>query len=201
MKKVTDYYAKLAKKMGYPARSVFKLEEIQNKYHIIKKEDAILDIGAFPGSWSLYMLKKLHVKGKIVGIDLKNTGGLKKYSNYTYIQGDITEEKTINLLKNYGPFNVIISDAAPSTSGNKDLDSLRSLELVRAVVNLAYKALKEGGNLLIKLFMSEDASNYLVKTRELFLKTKNFKPKSSRSESREIFFIGFNFKRLNKKNT
>lgn len=200
MKKVTDYYAKLAKKMGYPARSVYKLEEIQNKYHIIKKTDTVLDIGASPGSWSLYLLRKLKIKSRIVGIDLvKNTKKLEKYSNYTFLLGNIIKKELRDALKSYGPFDVIISDAAPSTSGNKDLDSLKSLEIADAVATLASDVLKEKGNLVIKVFMSEEINNYLKKLKKMFLKARNFKPKSSRSESREIFFIGMEFKTLNKK--
>ena len=113
--------------------------------------------------------------------------------------GNIIKKELRDALKSYGPFDVIISDAAPSTSGNKDLDSLKSLEIADAVATLASDVLKEKGNLLIKVFMSEEINNYLKKLKKMFLKARNFKPKSSRSESREFFFVGIEFKTLNKK--
>ncbi|NOY07975.1 MAG: RlmE family RNA methyltransferase [Spirochaetes bacterium] len=202
MKQVEDYYAKLSKKLKYPARSVFKLKEIQEKYHILKRDNTVLDIGASPGSWSLYLLRELKIKGHITGVDLAEIPiDLEKYGNYTFLSGDILRENTIKTLRNSGPFDVILSDAAPSTSGNRGIDACRSLEIARSVFGLALGTLKKGGNLVIKVFQSEDVNDFLKNIRKMFFEAKTFKPKSSRNESREIFFVGIKFKPSNKKNT
>ncbi len=191
MKRKKDFYSKQADKEGYPARSVYKLKEIQERYGIVRKTNRILDIGSSPGSWSLYVLRELKVRGEVVGVDIKGmkTEGF-AFSNFRFIQADIMEEDIFEKLKSYSPFDVILSDVAPSTSGNRDVDAYRSAELVRRVLEIAEMVLLIGGNIVVKIFQSNELHDIIKKMREKFDFAKSFKPAASRSESYEVFIVG-----------
>ncbi|MGI6466907.1 MAG: RlmE family RNA methyltransferase [Sphaerochaetaceae bacterium] len=192
-----DYYTLKAQKEGYPARSVYKLEEIQQRHQIIKKGDTVLDIGAAPGSWTLYTHRKL-IKGigTIVAVDLKPLNLSPIPPTIVSFTGDAFSKEIQEKLEKYKPFDAIISDAAPNTTGNKMVDTLRSEALVEQVIEFSKENLKEGGNLVVKLFQGSGEKELLEKLRALFEKAKGFKPKASRSDSYEIFLIG-----LGKKST
>ncbi|MGI6439516.1 MAG: RlmE family RNA methyltransferase [Sphaerochaetaceae bacterium] len=186
-----DHYTLKAKKEGYPARSVYKLEEIQQKNSIIKPGDTILDVGASPGSWSLYTHNKL-IKGKgvIVAVDLKPLELDAIPSTIISYTGDAFSKEIREKLISHGPYDAIISDAAPSTTGNKSVDSSRSEYLAEQVIALAEEHLKSGGNLVVKLFQGGGEQQLIRTLREMFTKAKVLKPKASRSDSFEIFLIG-----------
>ncbi|MFA5513914.1 MAG: RlmE family RNA methyltransferase [Sphaerochaetaceae bacterium] len=190
-----DYYTLKAQKEGYPARSVYKLEEIQQKHNIIKKGDKVLDIGAAPGSWSLYTHRRL-IKGVglIVSVDLKPLALDSVPPTIISLTGDAFSQEISNQIAELGPFDAIISDAAPNTTGNKGIDTLRSESLVEQVILTAEKHLKVGGNLVVKLFQGSGERELLNQVRSLFEKAKAFKPQASRSDSYEIFLIGLSKK-------
>jgi 23S rRNA (uridine2552-2'-O)-methyltransferase len=198
MKYTEDYYARLAREKGYPARSVFKLMEMQEKYRIIRKGDMVLDVGASPGSFSLYILEKLEGTGIVTAVDLNDVSfkKIKPPSNkFRFIRGNIFDEKIVEELANFGPYGLVISDAAPSTTGDRTVDTSRSLDLARQVLIIAGKCLRQGGRCVIKIFQGGDEKEISDAMKLLFDSVKIFKPKASKKASIEIYFLGFDFKR------
>jgi len=184
-----DHYSRKAKKEQFPARSVYKLQEIQKKVNIIKKGDHVLDLGCVPGSWLIYSAELTGDKGRVVGIDLKPVSvNLQSYVE-TYI-GDVfsLDEKLIEVIgKN---FNVVMSDMAPSTTGNKHVDSARSFNLAMEALSIAKNVLISGGSFICKIFHGEDFKNFSDEVKANFQKYKIFKPQSSRKASKEVYVIG-----------
>jgi len=196
--KKPDHWQEKARKEGYPARSVYKLKEIDEKFGLLKPGRAVfrvLDLGAAPGSWSLYVLRKFGAKGFLAAADLSPLSrefdkGLFDGGNFFFIQGDITANETRETLLSKGPYSAIISDAAPGTTGNHTVDSSRSLELAETVTAYAESALSTGGNLAIKVFQGGESGLLLKRMKTLFETAKSFKPQACRGESVETYFIG-----------
>jgi len=186
-----DFYTRKARKEGYPARSVYKLEEIQNHHPIIRPGDTVLDVGAAPGSWTLYTHRQL-IKGvgTIVSVDLNPLGLHPVPPTVVSYTGDAFSAGIREKLVSHGPYDAIISDAAPMTTGNRSVDTSRSEWLAENVVALAEEQLKVHGNLVVKIFQGGAEVEILRRMRMLFRKAKPFKPKASRSDSFEIFLIG-----------
>lgn len=189
-----DYFYYKAKKEKYPARSVYKLEEIDKKYHIIKNGHKVLDLGASPGSWTKYCSAKVGEKGLVVGID-KEKPKLDLPGNTVFIQEDIFK-LDIEKVKELSPqFDVVLSDLAPSTTGTREVDQARSIELVRQAFNIARQVLKENGNFVCKVFQGPDVKNFIDDIRPRFDWIKTAKPMGSRKESFEVYIVGFRFNR------
>lgn len=186
-----DFYSKKAKKEGYFARSIYKLEEIQKKYNLFKKGQKILDIGCAPGSWSQYVLSQIGVNGFLVGIDFKEIKV--SAANAIFIKGDFLKEENQLEIKKYAPFDGIISDMAPDTTGDKYTDNIRSSLLVEEALNFSFKNLKKGGFFIAKIFQGGDEKEIMEKIKKAFVNGRWFKPKSSRSISNEIFIVAWNF--------
>jgi 23S rRNA (uridine2552-2'-O)-methyltransferase len=203
-----DYWSLKAQKEGYPARSVYKLKEMDEKFGLLKKAPsptakaiggAVLDLGAAPGSWSLYVLRKF-ADSKSSGVSLcavdlsplsrQYDKGLFDGDNFHFIQGDITTVETRSAIQKQGPYNLIISDAAPATTGNRSVDTARSLELAEAVLSYAESSLVQGGSLVIKVFQGGDTTEILKRIKEIFKTGKSFKPEACRNESFETYYIG-----------
>ena len=186
-----DFYTLKARKEGYPARSVYKLEEIQQGHRIIKSGDTVLDVGAAPGSWTLYTHREL-IKGNgtIVAVDLNPLGLNPVPLTVISYTGDAFSKEIREKLVSHGPYDAIISDAAPMTTGNRSVDTSRSEWLAEHVLMLAEEHLKVHGNLVIKIFQGGGEVELLKRMRQLFVKAKPFKPKASRSDSFEIFLVG-----------
>jgi 23S rRNA (uridine2552-2'-O)-methyltransferase len=193
--KVKDHYFNKAKDENYLARSIYKLEEIDEKYKILKSGNMVVDFGYHPGSWIQYTSKVIGSSGKVVGIDIreenKKLSGLKNVQVY---QKDIFDISDLKQLGVDGQFDVVLSDMAPNTTGIKSLDQDRSLGLVESVFGLLPKFLRSGGNFVIKVFDSQHAQNYLKDQKRLFNEYYFLKPKSTRTISKEFFVIGKNFK-------
>ena len=187
MRKIKDYYFKKAKQDKYPARSVYKLEEIDNKCRLIKKDIKILDIGCSPGSWSQFMLKKIG-RGSILGIDINNSIRIED-TRFTFMPGNIFDIESARIQKYIQAFDLITSDAAPNTTGDSFIDSQKSLNIVKRVFQIARDTLKPGGSVVAKVFQGEDLKAFVGGLKEDFSRVILFKPKSSRKESREIFLI------------
>ncbi len=183
----------MAQKQGYPARSVYKLQELQQRFRLIKPGTRILDIGASPGSWSQFCLELLKGKGKLVSVDL-STLIIPEKENFTFIQGDLFTREIYEHCLLLGPYDLILSDAAPSTSGNRTVDSQASLEIGTRVLQIASAGLIQGGNLVIKVFQGGDEGSLLQQLRQRFKKTRAFKPQASKKASKETFFLGFSLK-------
>ncbi len=184
-----DHYTRQARKDKYPARSVYKLKEIQEKNRVIRKGDAVLDLGCAPGSWLKYAAELTGPTGRIVGIDLQSVT-IDLPEHVTTLTGDIFE--MLDDLKReagYG-YHVVLSDMAPATTGNKHVDAARSMGLSEAALYAANEVLKPGGRFVCKIFQGPDFKAFTDEVRKRFQKQKIFKPQSSRKSSREIFIIG-----------
>jgi len=193
--KKPDYWQQKARSEGYPARSVYKLMEIDEKFRIFKNCRKALDIGAAPGSWSLYTLRKFGGKNFLTAADLSPLSrefdkGLFDGENFFFIQGDVTTAEVRDTLLAKGPYNLIISDVAPNTTGNHMVDSARSLELAETVFAYAESSLVSGGSLVIKVFQGAGLDTLLKRMKSLFTAAKSFKPEACRGESVETYFIG-----------
>jgi len=191
-----DHYTLKAKKMGYPARSVFKLEEMDQKMALIKPGYNVLDVGASPGSWTLYVLKKLKGRGQICAVDLKDLGLNSSWDNLHFMKGDVFETPTQEFMKDHGPYDILISDAAPSTTGNRTIDSGRSFSLVESIIMLSDSYVKTGGSIVLKIFQGGDEKQLENYLKERFEKVKRLKPKAVRKESFESYLIGMNKKEI-----
>jgi len=192
----TDHYSERAKKERYPARSVYKLKEAQKKYRLIRKGDRVLDLGCSPGSWLLYAAELTGRRGKVLGIDLKpvtiqipSQAETLKVDLLTIDRAWIESEELGNR------FNVVLSDMAPATTGNKAIDAERSYQLCQAALNIARMTLRPGGSFVCKIFQGEEFKKFSDSVRSRFKNYKIFKPQSSRKESKEIFIIGMGFRR------
>lgn len=190
-----DSYTQRAHKEGYPARSVYKLEEIQNTNKIMKPGDKVLDVGAAPGSWTLYVDRKiLKGKGQIVAVDLNPLNLNPIPPTVTAFVGDAFSPEIRAQLTARGPFDAIISDAAPMTTGNRSVDTSRSEWLAEQVVILADEQLKKHGNLVIKIFQGGGQQKILQDLRQKYTKAKTLKPKACRTDSFETYLIGLDKK-------
>jgi 23S rRNA (uridine2552-2'-O)-methyltransferase len=189
-----DHYTERAKKERYPARSVYKLKEAQKKYRLIGKGNRILDLGCSPGSWLLYAAELTGNRGEVLGIDQKavkiSTPAQVKTLTADILTIDgpwIEKEKLANR------FNVVLSDMAPATTGNKAVDAARSYRLCEAALNMAQIVLVPGGSFFCKIFQGEEFKRFSDSVKSRFKMHKIFKPQSSRKESKEIYIIGMNF--------
>lgn len=189
-----DYWSKKAFSEGYPARSVYKLQEINDKFGMIKKNFTILDLGAAPGSWTTFLLRKLDGSGKVVSCDLNPLAKSVKGDNLVFIQGDLNAAEIRKQITENGPYDLVVCDAAPLTTGNKMVDTARSTQLVEMAVWYAQAMLKKGGNFAVKIFQNGSQQEILKKMREIFTSAKGFKPEACRSESYETYLIGINKK-------
>lgn len=196
MAKRLDYYYHKAKDNGYLARSVFKLEEIDNKYHLFTKQKEpffVLDLGCSPGSWLQYTITKLKNEDKVIGIDISKT--VIKNDFLHFINKPIEEVSNEEILKitNNQKINLLLSDMAPKTSGIKILDQENSLELCNIAFNKAKDILKSSGTMVLKIFEGPGVKDFIKEIEKIFKDVKKFKPDSSRKNSYEIFIIAKGF--------
>jgi len=182
-------YTILAQKQGYPARSVYKLKEIDEKYKIIKRGDKVLDLGCAPGSWLLYISEKTGNKGKAVGIDTEDIEIAGK-PNVSFIKKSIFDLKDSDFKEK---FQAVVSDLAPKTSGVKFLDSEKSLEMAEKSFEIAKSFLEPGGNFICKVSENDSSRELFEKVKERFEFAKRFRPKAVSSQSKEFYIIGKGF--------
>jgi 23S rRNA (uridine2552-2'-O)-methyltransferase len=218
-----DFWSMKAQKEGYPARSVYKLMEIDGKFGLLEKNPPgrprILDLGAAPGSWSLYILRRFKPAGQAVSagrpvlagpadvssgageplllaaVDLQDLSrrfdkGLFDRKDFFFIRGDIGSAEIRDAVSGRGPYTALLSDAAPATTGNRGVDSRRSLDMAEQVLAYADSVLAPGGNLVMKVFQGSGAEELFARIRERFVKVRTFKPKACRSDSFETYFLG-----------
>ena len=184
-----DHYTRKAQKDNYPARSVYKLQEIQKKTDVLRKGDRVLDLGCAPGSWTIYAAETVGPGGKVVGVDL-NPVEVSLPANARTITGDLLEPDADVREAMAGPCDVVLSDMAPATTGNKNVDAVRSFVLAESALELAKTVLRPGGALVCKIFQGPDFEEFLNRIKAGFDRHKIYKPQSSRKSSREIFIIG-----------
>jgi len=188
-----DAYYRKSKEEGYRARSAYKLKQINNKFRIIKKGSTVLDIGASPGGWSQVASSIVGPEGRVIAVDKEWMDPLKN-ENFTFIQGDITDESTIdNIIGNVGNIDALISDIAPKTTGIIDIDRSRSAILSMMALDIGKRLLKPKGNFLTKVFQSQESEELFSEMKNCFSYTKRFRPPSTRKRSSEIYLIGKNY--------
>lgn len=187
-----DARTRAAKAQGYPARSVFKLEEIDRRVHLFRKGQRVLDLGAAPGSWSLYASGRVGETGRVLAIDLKPI--LQAFPpNVEVLSGDASGEEAAVSLGRYAPYDVVMSDMAPNTSGNKVRDQARSTDLFLLAVDMAEKFGAPGSAFVGKIFMSGDFPAARKRVESLYTKVQIIRPEGTRRESSEVFVVGTGF--------
>jgi 23S rRNA (uridine2552-2'-O)-methyltransferase len=185
-----DFWSKKAFSEGYPARSVYKLKEMDEKFGLIKKSYRVLDLGAAPGSWTTFVLRALDGNGHVTAIDLSPLSKDVKGSNLSFFQGDLYAANIREAAIKLGPYNLVICDAAPATTGNRTVDTARSTGLVELAIFYAEEMLLPGGNFVVKIFQGGDQQELLKKMRSVFTTARGFKPEACRTESFETYLIG-----------
>ena len=191
-KRVDDHYSRKARQEGFPARSVYKLEEINQKFKLLKPGQAILDLGCAPGSWTLYAAGIVGPKGRVVGVDLNPVDGTFP-PQVTILRADLLTSPQA-LVENDAPFDLILSDMAPKTMGRREVDQARSLELCQMAWVWAERLLKPGGHFIFKIFQSQDGDDFIRTLKPRFNQLSRLKPKATRSESQETFVVGRNYR-------
>lgn len=187
-----DVFTQKAKAAGFTARSVFKLDEIDRRARILRQGQRVLDLGAAPGSWSAYAARKIGRGGQLVAIDLKPiTQGLPEHC--IKLEGDAFDEALLaGPLGEHAPYDVVLSDMAPNTTGNKETDQIRSFDVFMRAVSLAEQLLLPGGAFVGKIFMSGYFPEARDNLRRCFEKVRTIRPEAVRDISYEIFLVGLN---------
>jgi 23S rRNA (uridine2552-2'-O)-methyltransferase len=184
-----DHYSRQAKLERFPARSVYKLKEIQQKHRLINKGDKVLALGCAPGSWLLYAATLTGSSGRVIGID-RLPISISLPPHVKVHSGDVLALDMDRFKELGNDFNSVISDMAPATTGKKNVDAARSFYLCQRALSIAEQCLIPGGSFVCKLFQGEDFERFTAMVKAVFVKQKVFKPKSSRKASREIYIIG-----------
>ena len=182
-----DKYVRQSKLEGYRSRAVYKLKELDEKFKIVKNNLSILDIGSAPGSWTQYLSEKS--KGsKIMSIDLKE---VEKIKDVYHVVGDFLDNKNQKMITDYFPkkIDLVVSDMAVNTTGNKNLDSIQTGELSLTAMHFAIGMLRPKGIFLSKIFMGSTFNEIVENAKKNFKESKIFKPPSSRKDSKESFII------------
>ncbi len=194
IKQNRDQFYKKSKTLGYRSRASFKLIELNAKFKFIKRNTNLLDLGSSPGGWS-QVASKIITNGKILSIDIKPMMPIK---NVNFFNCDIFNQKSKDKIIEYfnGNLNVIVSDMAANTTGNKSLDSIRTNQLCLEILKLSSKILQPDGVFVSKLFMGQDFLEVKDLAKSLFKDVNFFKPKSSKNESKETYLHGKSLKTL-----
>jgi 23S rRNA (uridine2552-2'-O)-methyltransferase len=193
--KKKEHFYKEAKRTGYRARSAFKLQQIQSRFHLIPKSGIVIDLGAAPGGWSQVAKELVGEQGVVIGADLSS---IKPLENIQFIQGDITKSETIEQIKdlmNGKHADVILSDMSPDISGNYSVDQARSAWLCECALRVVQQMLRPGGHFICKIFEGEDTKSFIEKVKQQFLVVKTFSPEASRKSSSEVYILAKSFKK------
>lgn len=191
-----DHYYHKAKEDNFAARSIYKLEEIDQKFKIIKAGMKVLDLGAAPGSWSQYLSQKVGDSGRVLGVDLIQVA--LTLPNAVFIHADLRDLSLDQVFVDHGfapSFDGVFSDMAPKTTGIRITDQARSMELCELALSIAERFLRPGGNFVCKFFHSEDFQILKKQMEGIFGRVEVLRPKSTRKESKEIFLIGISKKK------
>ena len=188
-----DHYRRLAKDQGYRARSAYKLLQLNNSYHIIKKGSKVVDLGCAPGGWLQVVTKEVGHAGKVVGIDLKP---VESVAGATVLKGNIEDvdmfEKIVGILGSKA--DVILSDLAPNVSGLWDIDHARQISLSATALGFARQVLRVGGSAVFKVFEGDLLNEFKADLKTSFGRVLLNKPSASRQESSELYIVCLDFK-------
>ena len=183
-----DFYVKEAKAKGYRSRSAFKLIEINKKFKFLKNNLNIVDLGSAPGGWS-QVCSEINKNGKNLSIDILE---MEKIENIFFYKKDFNESNFFDFINNFFDQNkvdIVLSDMAVNTTGNKDLDAMKTNSIALDVVNLSRVILKTKSSLLVKIFSGKDENILIKNAKDTFKKIERIKPDSSRKESREMYLL------------
>jgi 23S rRNA (uridine2552-2'-O)-methyltransferase len=183
-----DRFTRAAKQSGYPARSVYKLEEIDRRTQLLRPGARVLDLGAAPGSWSLYAARKVGARGKVLAVD-REPLGVALPPNATFLQADALAVDGAELA-HFAPYDVVLSDMAPNTTGSRITDQARSFELFMRALAVAATLGAESGAFVGKIFMSDDLPAARDELRRLYRTERLLRPEGTRSVSMEVFVVG-----------
>jgi len=192
---VSDEFVKRAQKDGYRSRAAYKLEEIDRADGLLRPGMTVVDLGAAPGGWSQYTVRRMGKSGRIVALDIL---AIEPILGVEVIQGDFTDSEVLDSLKERlaaAAVDLVISDMAPNITGVTASDQAKSVYLAELALDFAAQTLKPGGNLLLKTFQGEGYAELHRTMKQQFEKLLTRKPKASRSESSEIYLLGKGFKR------
>ena len=189
LEKKREHFYKEAKRVGYRARSAFKLKQIQKKFRIMREGDAIIDFGSAPGGWSQVAKELVGEDGTVIGIDLLR---IEPINGVTFLQGDLTKEPTLRKIIEICEGNkadILLSDMSPNISGNYSVDQARSIYLCKQALKATENLLKEGGHFVCKLFAGEDTGNFIQEVHQKFKTVKCYSPQASRKSSSEVYVV------------
>ena len=186
-KQKRDIYVRQSKVDGYRSRAVYKLIEINQKFKILKNGISLIDLGSAPGSWSQYLSKNIK-NGKILSIDIKKIDPI---DNVFQIKGDFTQIRNQELIKNHfnSKIDVVLSDMAENTTGNKNVDDISTGELCKKAMFFAKEILNKNGIFVSKIFMGSSFKEIISESKSIFKETRVYKPMSSKKDSKESFII------------
>jgi len=185
-----DQYVKMAQQQGLRSRAAFKLMELDEKYHLIKKGMRVVDLGSAPGSWTQVVQRILGESGQVIALDILPMVPLPGVS---FIQGDFTEDEPLALLEEElagQNADLVLSDMAPNMSGMGAVDQPRAMYLAELALDFSSKWLEPGGSFVVKVFNGEGFDSFVKETRSLFEKVQIRKPSASRPRSREVYILG-----------
>ncbi|PHS72635.1 MAG: 23S rRNA (uridine(2552)-2'-O)-methyltransferase RlmE [Cycloclasticus sp.] len=184
-----DEYVKKAQQMGLRSRAVFKLEEIDKKDKLIRPNQIVVDLGAAPGGWSEYAIKKMSAKGQVIALDLLD---MEPIVGVEFIKGDFSSDDVYDELQaviNGQAVDVVLSDIAPNMSGAKAIDQPKSMYLAELAFDFAKNCLSAKGCFLIKLFQGDGFDQFVREVKNTFVSVAIRKPKASRARSREVYLL------------
>ncbi len=193
LRQLNDPYVQKAKAEGYRSRAAFKLLDIDQKFHLLKKGAVVVDLGAAPGGWTQVALKRVGDKGKVIAIDLQEIEPLPPAE---IIHGDFMEEEVYEKLLSILPtqVDIVLSDMAAPACGMTDVDHIRIMALVELVYDFCFKALKPGGAMVAKVLRGGTENKLLQSMKKSFSKVVHFKPPSSRADSAEMYLVAIGFR-------
>ncbi|MDR2161372.1 MAG: RlmE family RNA methyltransferase [Desulfovibrio sp.] len=197
MKTYRDHYFLKARREHYPARSIYKLQEMDKRFRLFRPGMRVLDLGAAPGSWSLGAAERVGPKGLVIGADIRPPA-TPFPPQVRFLREDIfaKTQAFADMIREEGPFDVVLSDMAPNTTGHRATDQARSAALCGEALALAVSCLIKGGSFVVKVFMGPEVKSYLERLGGLFQQARAFKPAGSRPESMETFAVALGFRGL-----
>jgi len=193
--KKKEHFYKEAKRVGYRARSAFKLQQIQNRFHVIPRNGIVVDLGAAPGGWSQVAKEIVGDHGTVIGIDLSS---IQPLEGVIFLQGDLTKSETIEAIKesmNGKQADTVLSDMSPDISGCYSVDQARSAWLCDCALAAAGQILRPGGNFICKIFEGQDTKAFLDTVKQKFTSVKTYSPEASRKSSSEVYIIAKSLKK------
>jgi 23S rRNA (uridine2552-2'-O)-methyltransferase len=190
-----DYYYKKAKEEKYRSRAAYKLLQVVEKHHFMKKGDVVVDLGAAPGGWVQAARRIVASKGFVLAVDLRPIEPFPE-QNVRTITGDITEQETLQQMLEFLPrkADAVISDASPNISGIWEVDHARQIDLARHALETALETLRPSGNFFVKVFQGDMLDDFIKEVKRYFAVVKIIKPKASRAKSSEMFILGLHLR-------